>query len=252
MQPQREDVCSVEAVGVWQGPLADVAGLRRDPGPLPPRPGTAAALRQAEDQTVAGLAALLRAGGAAFLDPAWGVVAAPCLAGRAPTSAALERFRRQGPSAVSPLVIPTMSLHAPAGTLSLLLGLHGPNFGAGGGPGHVADGLLTALALLADGLAPGVWLVLSAFDPEPVPEGKGRWSNPAAAHAVALALRPGRTPAALLRLAFRPGPVGEPPPARLADLAVRLTAPAPAPWTCPVSGGVLTLEAVALPHRRAG
>src|SRR5688572_8864000 len=136
MQPL-EDACSVEAVGVWQGTAAELAALRREPGALPPRPGSVAAVRQAEDQTVAGLGALLAAvdaagwGGRAFAD--WGVVAAPRLAGRAAAAGILDRFGRQGPAGVSPLAIPTLSLHAQSGTLSLLLGIHGPNFGVGGG-----------------------------------------------------------------------------------------------------------------------
>jgi hypothetical protein len=240
MQPLARDACSVEAYGVWQGPLGEVAGLRRLPAGVPPRSGAVAALKQAEDQTVAGLAALIAAvdsagwAGRSFAD--WGVVAAPRLAGRPAAAVCLDRFARQGPAGVSPLAIPTLSLHAPSGTLSMVLGIHGPNFGIGGGLGHLGEGLLVALGLLHDGLAPGVWLCLTGCDPEPEPDERGQFADDARMFAVAFALVPGDTLQALFRLRYRPGRDRQG-PGRIADLVGHLQRRPGVPWACGLPGG---------------
>jgi hypothetical protein len=77
-----------------------------------------------------------------------------------------------------------MSLHATAGAVSLALGCHGPNVGAGGGPGAAGDGLLAGLTVCADRACPGVWVVLTEWAPEPAAE-----DDPAGVcHGVALGL----------------------------------------------------------------
>jgi hypothetical protein len=118
----------------------------------------------------------------AFAD--WGVVAAPRYLGRWDIAEAFARFERRGAAGVPPRCVPLLSLHAVAGAVSLTLGSHGPNAGAGGGPGSLADGLLAGMTVCAEGAAPGVWVVLTEWDPEPAAA-----DDPAAVcHGVALGL----------------------------------------------------------------
>ena len=63
----------------------------------------------------------------------WGILAASRFLGRSSLVVALDRFRSEGVWGVSPHLIPHYALHSPAGTLSLALGVHGPNLGIGGG-----------------------------------------------------------------------------------------------------------------------
>jgi hypothetical protein len=99
----------------------------------------------------------------------WGVIAAPRFFGRAKLAAVLSRFAVEGAWGISPHLIPHRSQHALSGTISQALKIHGPNFGAGGGPDSADEALLVAGALLADGQLPGVWVVLTGFAPELVP-----------------------------------------------------------------------------------
>src|SRR5262249_1682783 len=97
----------------------------------------ASLFKHADDQTVAGLRALILAIAAAgWPDKSfsnWGVVAAPNLFGRITTARTIERFQKEGAWGVSPHLIPHQSLHAVSGTISQALAIHGPNFGVGGG-----------------------------------------------------------------------------------------------------------------------
>src|SRR5262249_44459053 len=148
-------------------------------------------------QTVAGLTAVFRAVADFRLDPAafsdWAVLAAPRFLGRCTLSQALNRFALEGAWGISPHLIPHHSLHSTSGTISQALAIHGPNYGVGGGPDAAGKALLTAAALLAGDRLPGVWVVLTGYDPEPVPN-RAAAGPPAAAapaavcHAVALAL----------------------------------------------------------------
>ena len=104
-------------------------------------------------------------------------------------------------SGMSPLIIPTLSLHATAGSLSLAIKAHGFNFGVGGGPGHLTEALLAGLASRDDGEVPGVWVVATGFDPEPIPDIVGNSTVPAFGYAVALALVAG--PSGRTRLNLR-------------------------------------------------
>ncbi|MCS7167948.1 MAG: hypothetical protein RMI91_03025 [Gemmatales bacterium] len=134
--------------------------------PLP-----ASFVRHAEDQTVAALAVALEALKelpelAREIDE-WGVLAAPEYFGREATWAALQRYSREGASAISPHLIPNHCLHSLAGSLSVLLGCHGPNYGIGGGPRQFAELLLAGLAETAQGLAPGYWLLATVWRQAP-------------------------------------------------------------------------------------
>lgn len=175
----------------------ELAGFRRRPGaacsdrpPISP-----SLLRYSDEQTVAGLAAVLAAmpaagGGEIALFERWGVVAASRFLGRAGLAVALRQFGEEGVWGVSPHLIPHFALHSPAGTLSLALGLHGPNLGIGGGRFAASEGLLTALTWLAAGVVPGVWLVATGWSPEYVPDETGQPRGNPECQALALALAP--------------------------------------------------------------
>ena len=186
--------------------------LRRDPGmTLPP-----AALRNADDQSVVSLAAVLKAMAAANKTPAecspWGVIAAPRFLGRTALAAALRRFFAEGAWGVSPHLVPQQSQHAVGGLLSQMLGMRGPSFGVGGGPGSGAEAAQIAAALLQDEALPGLWLVFSAWDPEPVLNDRGQMPPDAQCQAAALALQPLRDATIGPRLCVCPGVVTAPMP----------------------------------------
>jgi hypothetical protein len=138
--------------------------------PLAREPLPSSFLKHADEQTVAGLAALgeaIRGHGLQDTDfSRWGVIAAPRFLGRAALAVALNRFAAEGAWGISPHLIPHRSLHALSGTVSQALKIHGPNYGVGGGADGAAEALLVASALLADREIPGVWVVLTGFDPE--------------------------------------------------------------------------------------
>jgi hypothetical protein len=253
------------AYGCAEAGLADLPALRDRPGPaggpeIPPR-----FLRYCDEQTVVGLAAVLRAIDAHDLRSqpldGWGVLAAPQFPGRVAGAATFARFHQGGPSTISPHIIPQHSLHSLSSAVSIALGMRGPNFGIGGGFDALAEGMVTALSFLDVRRAPGLWLVLTSWTPEPVPDGSGACTNDPRCHAVALALVPGDGSGACLRLVDRPwdaaadggNPSDEPAGAALAVLAALLTGGTPpgrtAAWSCPLPWGgriELTLE----PHRQ--
>ena len=152
-------------------------------------------LRHADDQTIAAMAAvhatLRRMGhGDSHCLENWGILICSRFLGRSSLVVALDRFRTDGVWGVSPHLIPHYALHSPAGTLSLALGVHGPNLGVGGGLRSEFEGILTALTWLQSGIVPGLWLVFSGWSPEFVP---GRQGGPMAdceCQALAMVLGP--------------------------------------------------------------
>ncbi|MBY0232068.1 MAG: hypothetical protein K2W96_22520, partial [Gemmataceae bacterium] len=142
----------------------------------------------------------------------WGIVGAPRLFSRDFMCRAVADFVAEGPLAVAPHTIPHRTMHSPSGTLSLALGLQGPNHGAGGGPGCEAEGLLCALALLREQRLPGVWLLLSRIEPlidgDPL---RGQIPPGTFAEAVALALVPSDSPLPGETLSLAPDPAAEEP-----------------------------------------
>jgi hypothetical protein len=171
-----------------------VPALRRQPGPIPEgwSRTPASLLRYSDEQTVVGTAAVFTAIHGMGRKPeefsGWGVVAASRYLGRASLAAALRSFLAEGVWGTSPHLIPHFALHSPSGTISLALGVHGPNLGVGGGLHAAAEGFLAALTWLAAGVVPGVWLVLSGWSPELVPDENGRASATGECRALALAL----------------------------------------------------------------
>jgi hypothetical protein len=161
--------------GLFRLKPCDVQAARRRPGPVPEGwkcvPPTL--LRYSDEQTIAGVAAVFTAladkGHAPGEFHSWGVVAAPRFLGRANLAKALRSFAAEGVWGTSPHLIPHFALHSLSGSISLALGLHGPNLGVGGGLHAPAEGFLAALTWLAQGIVPGVWVVLSGWSPELVP-----------------------------------------------------------------------------------
>jgi hypothetical protein len=145
--------------------------MRQMPGPPHCEPFSAGFLKHADEQTVVGLAVVLQAIQAHSLNAKslteWGVLAAPRFLGRASLAAALQRFAVEGAWGVSPHLIPHRSMHAMSGTISQALGIHGPNFGVGGGTESASEMMLAAATMIAEERLPGVWLILTGWDPEP-------------------------------------------------------------------------------------
>jgi len=171
--------CGVASHALVEATLAEMPGLRDQPQvegvpALPPR-----YLRHCDEQTVVGLRAVLAAIAAhpeprpTFAD--YGVVAAPCQAGRIATAQSLAMLRTAGGVAVSPHIVPQCSLHSLAGAVSVALGMHGPNLGSSGGEHAVSEGLFTSLSLLAANESlPGIWLVVSGWTREPSLDATGK------------------------------------------------------------------------------
>ena len=187
--------CSIAAHATVEVDLVRIEELREQPGPptgpqLPRR-----FLRHCDEHTVVGMAAVLEAIGRMPGPPPsferWGVLAAPCLAGRLMSAQTLSQLHKTGAAAVSPHIIPQCSLHAMASAVSVGLGMHGPNIGVGGGPQAVVEGLVTAVSMLDEPGVPGLWLVLTQWNREPIPDGKGGATVDAVCRGLALALTAG-------------------------------------------------------------
>ena len=236
--------CVVGAFAVLHIPQAAFPALRKRPGPAVGKSLSSGLLRQADEQSVAAAAAVFHAihnfnlQDLSFAD--WGVVGVPCLLGRTAAAAVLDKYTRTGPRGVSPLVSPYLSLHAVSALISLALQAHGPNMGVGGGPGSVDEGLLAGLTMLLEPSTPGVWLALTAWDPEPAALDSD--SAPAVCHAIALALMPAADGLAGLRLRYvASAPGGDaslPNVTRLAQILDGLsTVGKSGRWCCPIKGG---------------
>lgn len=254
--------CGLAAHGVVEAALPELRALRDEPGVPPGPPVPPRFLRHADEQAVVGLAAVLRAVG----DPAlreqryaeWGVLAAPQFPGRLAGAGALSKFVRDGAATVSPHVIPQYSLHSVAGTISVALGLHGPNFGIGGGREALSEGLTAALTFFDPETTPGLWLVLTGWDPEPIPDGAGSSQSNSVCRGVALALVAVEGASRVLRLTVEPKPQAAPAAnvPTLAGLISRLAQPARDScdpiWSCPLPwGGQVELLPSMLVQRKA-
>jgi hypothetical protein len=196
-------VCAIHAAAVVHATPEQLSALRRDPGvPLP-----ASALRNADEQSVVGLAAVISAMGQANLTKEqcaeWGVVAAPRYLGRLILTAAVRRFKIDGAWCMTPHIVPHQSQHAVAGIISLLLGNRGPCFGVGAGPGGCAEAAQTAATFLDRESVPGVWLVMTGWDPEPVLDEQNKLQADVVCHGLALGLTPAAS-SHLPRLHVRP------------------------------------------------
>lgn len=181
----------------------DIDRLRR--APLPRGVSVPASfLRTADDQTVAGFAAMAKAVDEFDIDVesmhSWSVLGSTRFVGRAICAHAMTRHREVGAAGISVHVIPQQSLHSLSGALSVAFGMHGPNFGVGGGPRGAEEAFLTAFSFYDAAVCPGMWLVLTGWDPEPIPDAQGRNTIASRCSALALALAPGVPGAAGFRL----------------------------------------------------
>ncbi len=207
--------CALVAEARCRATPADIASRRKSPDPSGRIAVHPSLLRHADEQTVAGVAAVFGAILGAGLDPegfgAWAVLAAPHYLGRVAFERAFPTFQAEGAWGVSPHLIPAHSLHSPSGTLSQALKAHGPNLGIGGTPAGVRESLLVASTWLMTGTVPGVWVVVTGREHE----SDGR--EPAGDYeALALALTP--APAGHLGPRLRVSP-DEVAPLGLADAA---------------------------------
>jgi hypothetical protein len=199
--------CAVTAYGHVRLRGDELPALRPQVGSRLGRALPPSFIKHADEQTIAVLAALAQAvhgdglAGTRFTD--WGVLAAPRFLGRSVMVPSLRRFFEEGAWGVSPHLIPHRSLHSISGTISQVLQIHGPNYGIGGGPGCASEIFLAAAALLHCERLPGVWVVLSGWDPEPAVGAE----EPGHCGAVALALQSTQvaTDGLRLRVAPRPG-----------------------------------------------
>ncbi len=234
--------CGLRAFGVIEADAEAIAGLRQKPGPPLRQRLSPVLLKHSDEQTVAGLAAVLAAierFGMKEVDfTSWGVVAAPRWLGRLRLVGGLHKFHRKGAGAASPMIVPHLSLHAVSGTISQVLGSHGLNFGVSSGPDNLAEGLLAAACVLSSGQLPGLWLVLTCWSPEPAPDDEGRPAAPAVCRGVALALQRAGDDWSGPRLCVEAAPrTACGPSGGLAELAAFLTRGEGGSWGCALSGG---------------
>jgi hypothetical protein len=198
--------CDVVAHALVRVPLAAMADLRRQPGPASAPSLPANFLKHTDEQSVAGLAAVCHAvydhglQGTDFTR--WGVLGAPRFPGRPLMIPSIKRFLAEGAWGVSPHTVPHRSLHSLSGTISQALKIHGPNFGVGGGNGAAEEIVFAALALLECQSLPGVWMVVTAQEPEGALDGDGNGPPEKCVRALALALTRSRPDWRGLRLSL--------------------------------------------------
>jgi hypothetical protein len=198
-----------------------ITALRQSPGPAVGEPTPPAFLKHLDEQTLAGLGAVFHAihdHGLRDNDFAdWAILGAPRFLGRQALAVALQRYRLEGAWGISPHLIPHRSLHSVSGTVSQVLKIQGPNFGVSGGAHAADEALLVAATLLVGDQVPGVWLVLTGYDPEPIPErsgeapanDNGRPATIPVCRALALALVAARPGSTALKLHITSGPANE-------------------------------------------
>jgi hypothetical protein len=208
--------CDVTAHARVAVPLGAVAELRKQPGPPPAPPLPANFLKHLDEQTVAGLAAVRHAihdhglGGTDFTR--WAVLGAPRFPGRPQMIPSVQRFFAEGAWGVSPHMVPHRSLHSLSGTVSQVLKIHGANYGVGGGNSAADEVVFAALALLERRQNPGVWVVVTAQEPEGVLDADGNGPPDKSVRALALALAPAWAGWRGLRLRLEVDRAGTAPP----------------------------------------
>ena len=204
---------SLSGWGTARADLASIGPMRKALPPWAAADIPGHFLKHADEQTVLAVAAVdqaIRASDATSASYAdWAIIAAPRFIGRIAGVATLERFSRGGGPAISPHVIPQHSLHSVAGALSILLGSRKPNFGVGGAGDALAESLLAALTFAASNCQ-GVWLVATAWDPEPQLDDQGQCLNQPVCYAAALALQTAATAATCGTLQLHASSLGKP------------------------------------------
>jgi hypothetical protein len=198
--------CDVVAWASFRVSAAGLPALRKSPGTLGDEPMPNGLLRHVDEQTVVGVAAVLKAVRESCLGPSsfgrWSVLAAPRFLGRAKFEASFPQYHAEGAWGVSPHLVPGHSLHSPSGTISQVLHAQGANLGIGGTPGGEREAFLVAATWLEAGWADGVWIVLTGR--EPVETGEIAVSDPGDYRALALAMVGSRRDHEGPRLQIRP------------------------------------------------
>ena len=160
---------------------------------LPPR-----FLRHADEQTVIGMHSIIRAMAVDTQESRDmsndAVIAATCLAGQPSAARTMIGLRDKGPVAVTPHIVPQCSLHSVASAASVGFGMHGPNFGVGGGPHAPAEGFLLALTLapMLARTSPSsrIWLVCTGWDQQPSLDANGNLTNDPVCRGMTFVLKP--------------------------------------------------------------
>jgi acyl carrier protein len=183
---------SVRGIGIVDLPIAEIGAMRERVAAEGADPKAQSVARLCDDQTILGILAVKEAMRHGPIRPdemtMWNLIASSRFLGRLSSVSSWRRFEKLGPSRMSPLLIPFVSLHAGASVLSLYFDIHGPSFGVGGCADHVSEGLLSALTVPMGADAPGSWMVFTGWEPEPVPDEKGNTETPSRGYGVALAL----------------------------------------------------------------
>jgi len=164
-------------------------------------------LKYADEQGVCAFVAVVRAIAASGqpIDAysSWSVLGIPRYPGRILGAASIRRFFDEGVRGISPHVIPQSSTHAISGLISVGLGMGGPNLGAGGGLHSLHEGLLTACTIISTERVPGLWVVATAWSPEPAAPKNTRVVAEGQCHAIAFSLTAEETAGSALRLEMR-------------------------------------------------
>jgi hypothetical protein len=206
--------CDVMAHAQVCAPLEALADLRRHPGPATGPDVPANFLKHADEQSIAGLSAVYHAihnhglHDTNFRD--WAILAAPRFPGRTVMIPSINRFLAEGAWGVSPHLVPHRSLHSLSGTISQALKIQGPNYGIGGGNSAAEEVVFAALALLARQQLPGVWVVITALDPETALDENNNCATDKRLRALALALKPVSADWSGLRLTLEMAPATKP------------------------------------------
>jgi len=191
-------LCLVESYATASVHSSEVSALAREKHShgchsLPPR-----FLRHADEQTVIGMHSIIRAMAVDTQDSRDmsndAVIAATCLAGQPSAARTMIGLRDKGPVAVTPHIVPQCSLHSVASAASVGFGMHGPNFGVGGGPHAPAEGFLLALTLapMLARTSPStrIWLVCTGWDQQPSLDTTGSLTNDPVCRGMTFVLKP--------------------------------------------------------------
>ena len=191
-------LCLVESYATASVHSSEVSALAREKHShgchsLPPR-----FLRHADEQTIIGMHSIIRAMAVDTQDSRDmsndAVIAATCLAGQPSAARTMIGLRDKGPVAVTPHIVPQCSLHSVASAASVGFGMHGPNFGVGGGPHAPAEGFLLALTLapMLARTSPSsrIWLVCTGWDQQPSLDANGSLTNDPVCRGMTFVLKP--------------------------------------------------------------
>jgi len=124
-------------------------------------------LRHMDDPDVACLAAVGHAIATLGIDSAsfrdWGIIAAPQPPTRIKLASVHLRFHNDGPTRLSPHIIPERSLQSLSSLVNAAHGFGGPNFGVGGATGRESDLWTALIAFDAAAILPGAWILLNGI-----------------------------------------------------------------------------------------